>query len=67
MKKLLIEFKKIEGDDVTNYNIFDSNLKAETIFNESDINDIFKSVIIRLCQTYKNVLEKIRAGYLIQL
>ena len=35
--------------------------KAETIINENDIDDVFES------KTYKNLLEKVRSGLLIQL
>ena len=38
------EFKKKENDDETKYNTFFSNLKEETIINESDADDVFKSV-----------------------
>ena len=42
---LVSEFKKKkENDDETKYNTFFSNLKEETIINESDTDDVFKSV-----------------------
>ena len=43
---LVLEFKKIENDDKTKYNILYSNSKAETIINESDIDDVFESIYI---------------------
>ena len=44
MTTLVLEFKKIGNDDKIKYNPFYSNSKTETIINESDINDVFKSV-----------------------
>ena len=41
MPKLVLEFKKVENEDETKYSMFYSNSKAETIINESDIQDIF--------------------------
>ena len=37
---LILEFTKIEIDDGTEFSTFYSNSKAETIINESDIDDI---------------------------
>ena len=45
--------KKKESDDNTKYNIFSSHSKAETIINESDIDDVFKSI-------YKTIISKIQ-------
>ena len=39
MTTLVIEFKKTESADATKYITFYSNSKAETIINESDIDD----------------------------
>ena len=63
MTTLVIEFKKIESADATKYVTFYSNSKAETIVNESDIDD---ASILRLYQTYKKNLEKVQVGLLIQ-
>ena len=41
---MVLEFKKIESDDATNYSTFYSNSKTETIIKESDIDDIFDSI-----------------------
>ena len=41
---LVLEFKKIESDDKTKYDTFYSHSKAETIINESDIDDVFESI-----------------------
>ena len=37
-------FEKIETDDRTKYDTFYSHSKAETIINESDIDDVFESI-----------------------
>ena len=44
MRALVLEIKKIESDDKAKYNTFCSNSKAETIINESDIDDVFESI-----------------------
>ena len=41
---LVLVFKKMESEDKTNYDTFYSHSKAEKIINESDIDDIFKSI-----------------------
>ena len=57
MTTLVIEFKTIESDVATKYTTFYSNLKAETIINESSIDNAFESIYSAI----------IRAGLLIQL
>ena len=42
---LFIEFKKIKSYDATKYITIYSNSKAETVINESDINDVFESIL----------------------
>ena len=37
-------FKKIESDDKTKFDNFYASSKAEIIFNESDIDDVFESI-----------------------
>ena len=59
---LVIELKKTESDDATKYTPFSSNSKAEMIINESNIDDIFESIY----NTIISILEKVRAGLLIQ-
>ena len=44
MTTLAIEFTKIKREDATKYTNFYSKSKAETIINESDIDDVFESV-----------------------
>ena len=41
---LVLEFKKIESDDEINYRTFYLSSTAETIFNGSDISDVFESI-----------------------
>ena len=41
---LVLEFRKIQGDDKTQYSTFYSHSKSETIVNESDIDDVLESV-----------------------
>ena len=50
---LVLEFKKIQSDDKLLHNTFCSSSKAETFINESDIDDVFKSI-------YSNVISKIQ-------
>ena len=42
--KLVLVFAKTESNDSTIYNIFCSNPKAETVINESDIDNVFESI-----------------------
>ena len=53
MTTLVLEFQKMERDDETKYDIFYSNTKAETIINESDIDDVFES-------TYSMIISNIQ-------
>ena len=52
MATLVLEFKKIQSDDKRLYSTFLFELKAETIINESVIDDIFES-------TYSNIISNI--------
>ena len=56
---MILEFKKIESDDATNYSTFYSNSKIETIINESDIDDIFESIYTSMVPYIQNPLEKV--------
>ena len=51
---LVIEFEKIESDDATKYNTFYSHSKTETIINESNIDDAFKSIYTRIISNIKS-------------
>ena len=53
MRALVLEIKKVESDDNAKYYTFCSNSKAETIINESDIDDVFESI----CQAYMSSLK----------
>ena len=63
---LVLEFKKIESNHETKYNILYSKSNVETIINELGIDDYLNQFILRLCQTYINLLEMIRVGLMIQ-
>ena len=41
---LVLEFRKIQSDNKTQYSTFYSHSKSETIVNESDIDDVLESV-----------------------
>ena len=41
---LVLVFKKIENKDKVKYDTFYSHSKAEIIINDSDIDDMFKSI-----------------------
>ena len=43
MTVLVLEFKIIEKNNKTKYCTFYSSLKAETVINESDVDNIFES------------------------
>ena len=54
MATLVIEFEKIASDDATKYNTFYSHSKTETIINESNIDDAFKSIYTRIISNIKS-------------
>ena len=45
---LVLVFKKIESEVKTKYDTFYSHSKAETIINESDIDDALESIYITI-------------------
>ena len=51
--------KKIENKDKTKYDNFYSRLKAEIIINESDIDDVFKSIYTTIITNIQKSLGKI--------
>ena len=53
MTTLVSEFKKFQNDDKTLYLTFHSHSKAETIINDSNIDDVFESI-------YTTVMPKIQ-------
>ena len=58
MANLILEFKKIKSDDETKYCTFYSKSKAETIINESDIDDVFESIYIKIIQNVQKFIGK---------
>ena len=55
VKTLVLVFKKIESEDKTKYDNSHSNSKAEIIINESDIEDVFKSIYTTIIEACKNL------------
>ena len=55
---LELKKKKIENDDKTKYNTCYSNSEAEAIINESDIDDVFKSIYSTIISNIQNSLLK---------
>ena len=44
MTALVLVFKKMESENKTKYDTFYSHSKAETVTDESDIDDVFQSI-----------------------
>ena len=65
--KLVLEFKKIEGDDATRFNTFYSISKQKQLLMKVILMMYLNQSIVRIYQTYKNHLEKVSAGLLIRL
>ena len=55
VKTLVLAFKKMESEDKTKYDNSYSNSKAEIIINESDIEDVFKSIYTTIIEACKNL------------
>ena len=55
---LVLVFKKVESEDKTKYGTFYSNSKAEIIINESDLNDMFKSIYTTFISNIQKSLGK---------
>ena len=55
---LVLMFEKIETDDRTKYDTFYSHSKAETIINESDIDDVFESIYTTIIWNMQKCLGK---------
>ena len=51
---LFLQSKKIQSDDKTLYSLFYLNSKAETVINESDIDDVFESIY----NAIKSIIQK---------
>ena len=58
MTTLVLVFKKVESENKTKYDIFYLQSKAETIINESDIDDVAKSIYTRIISNIQKSLRK---------
>ena len=58
MATLVLVFKMLESDDKTKYDTFYSHSKAEIIINDSDIDDVFKSVYTTVISNIQKSLQK---------
>ena len=58
MTTLVLVFKKVESENKTKYDIFYLQSKAETIINESDIDDVVKSIYTRIISNIQKSLRK---------
>ena len=58
MTRLAFVFKKIESDDKTKYDTFYAHAKAETVINESDIDDVFKLIYTKVISNIQKYSEK---------
>ena len=64
LETLVLEFKKIEGDVKTKCDTFYLNSKAETIINESDVDDVLESIYSIVTSNIQESLRK-RSGWII--
>ena len=55
LSTLVLVFKKIESEYKTKYDNFYSNSKAETIINDSDIDNIFESIYTTIISNMQNL------------
>ena len=63
---LVLVLQKIESKDKTKYDNFYSNSKAEIIINESDIENVFKSIYTTIISNIQKSSGKVQDGLLIQ-
>ena len=63
---LVLVLQKIESKDKTKYDNFYSNSKAEIIINESDIENVFKSIYTTIISNIQKSSRKVQDGLLIQ-
>ena len=66
MITLVLVLQKIESKDKTKYDNFYSNSKAEIIINESDIENVFKSIYTTIISNIQKSSRKVQDGLLIQ-
>ena len=55
---LVLVFKRMESEDKTKFDNFYSNSKAEIIINETDIENVFKSIYTTIITNIENFLGK---------
>ena len=58
MTTLVLVLKKAESEDKTKYHNFCSSSKAEIIINESDTDDVFKSIYTTIIKNIQKSLGK---------
>ena len=63
MTTLALVFKKIESGDKTDYETFYSNTKAEIIINNSDIDDVFRSIYTTIISNIEIFRKSFRLDY----
>ena len=63
----VLEFRKIESDDETKYSSLYLSSKAETVINDSDVDDVFASVYSTIMSNIQKSLEKAWVGLLVYL
>ena len=63
---LVLVFKKIENKDRKKYDNLYSNSKGEITINESDIDDVLKSIYTIIVKNIQRSLGKVQVGLLIQ-
>ena len=54
---LSLVLNKIESEDIIKHDNFNSSSKAEIVINESDINDVFKSIYTTIITNTQKSLE----------
>ena len=63
----VLEFRKIESDDETKYSSVYLSSKAETVINDSDVDDVFASFYSTIMSNIQKFLEKAWVGLLVHL
>ena len=58
MTTLVLVFKKIKSEDKTKFDNFYLSSKAKIIINESDIDDVFKSIYTTIIRNIQKILGK---------
>ena len=63
----VLEIRKIESDDETKYSSLYLSSKAETVINDSDVDDVFASFYSTIMSNIQEFLEKAWVGLLVHL